>query len=113
MSQGQGALSLPSGPLTWQATDVLQGNVSASAVQRQRLDVRQFYWADGRVTASDHWAAAHTLMGRLMGHGDDGARITIYTEGGSPRDTRERLDAFLKTHWPQIEAQLIAYRSQR
>jgi len=111
--RGPGSLPLPGGLLVWQASDLLQGNVSASASQRQRLDVRQFYWVDGRVTASDHRAVGYTLMGRLMGHGDDGARITLYTEGATPGDTRERLDAFLKTHWPQIEAQLIAYRSQR
>jgi EpsI family protein len=111
--RGGDALALPSGALSWQATDLLQGNVSASAGQRKRLDVRQMYWVDGRVTSSDHWAIAYTLLSRLLGHGDDGARITLYTEGATPGDTRERLDAFLKTHWPQIEAQLIAYRSQR
>jgi exosortase A len=98
-------------PLAWQSAEVLQGYVSASTARGTRLDVRQVYWVDSRFTASPARATLQGLAGRLLGHGDAGAMLTIYTRGDNPQATAERLDRFLQQHLPAIEAQLLAYRN--
>ena len=80
---------------------------------RERLDVRQVYWVDGRFTASDPWAVAYGVWGRIAGRGDDGAMLTFYTEGGAEEGTAKLLDDFIGTHLGALQAQLAAKRAAR
>jgi len=90
-------------------TAELIGSVANGTSGRRRLDVRQTYWTGGRFTASDHWAAVLGVVGRLSGRGDDGAVITIYTEGDASA-TEPRLAAFISGHIKALGAQLASVR---
>ena len=79
---------------------------------RKRLDVRQTYWSGGQFTANDYWATILGVFGRLGGQGDDGAVITVYTEGEAGA-TEGRLDAFIGSHLMTLEAQLSSARDAR
>lgn len=97
-------------PLTWRTAALLGGHMSASS-QRQRLDLRQIYWVNGRFTASERWAAVYGLWGRLSGQGDDGAMITVFTSGDSAQETSARLDAFVQQHLPAFQQLLERQRN--
>jgi len=80
---------------------------------RERLEVRQVYWVDGRFTAADHWAVALGVWGRIAGRGDDGAMLTFYTSGEAADGTAEFLDGFIRTHLSALGTQLEAARAAR
>ena len=85
---------------------------TGSSLGRKRLDVRQTYWSGGQFTSSDHWATILGVLGRLRGQGDDGAVITIYTEGEAGV-TGPRLNAFIGSHLQALETQLARVRDAR
>jgi exosortase A len=93
----------------WLQQDVLSGSASVGATQRQRLEVLQIYWIDGRLTAQPLQAKAWAVQSRLSGRGDAGALITLYT-AGEPAQTQARLQAFVQQHLGAIERHLQAYR---
>ena len=80
---------------------------------RERLEVRQVYWVDGRFTASEFGAVAWGLWGRIAGRGDDGAMLTFYTAGDAAEGTAELLDGFAKAHLGALDTQLAAVRAGR
>lgn len=43
------------------------------------LVAANWYWVDGRITASDYLAKAYLALAKLAGHGDDSALIAIFT----------------------------------
>ena len=94
----------------WRVTELMKGSAAVTG-ERQRVEVRQIYWVGGHYTASDTQATLQTLKAQVLGRGDDGAMITIFTAGGDPKETAERLDVFTATHLAAIEAQLVAYRA--
>ncbi len=80
---------------------------------RERLDVRQVYWVDGRFIASDYWAVIYGVWSRMSGRGDDGALLTFVTAGAADEGTGRLLDGFVRTHLGAFEAQLAATRATR
>jgi EpsI family protein len=100
-------------PTRWRAATLLGGAVSASAQQRERVEVRQTYWAGGRITDSGARATVYTVLGKLAGQGDAAAMITVYTEEADPAKATARLDAFLRAHAAALERQLVTHRSPR
>jgi exosortase A len=108
---GQRDVPMPAGPQTWRTTSLLDGSITGNT-RRERLDVRQIYWADGRFTASDRWAALYGLQGRLSRRGDDGAKLTLFTTGEDTTATAARLDTFVQQHLPAIESQLKRSRGR-
>jgi len=80
---------------------------------RERLDVRQVYWVDGHLTASEHWAVIHGVWSRLLGRGDDGALLTFFTAGGAEEGTGQLLDGFIRTNLGALQTQLAATRAAR
>lgn len=100
------------GPVSFMRADLLGGSVGA-VTNRLRMDVRQTYWVDGQLTASAHLATLYGLRARLLGRGDDGALITVYTEGRDQAQTAARLSAFLKAYTGALERQLVTYRALR
>jgi EpsI family protein len=108
---GQRDVQMPAGPQTWRTASLLDGSITGNT-QRDRLDVRQIYWADGQFTASDRWAAWYGLQGRLSGRGDDGAKLTVFTTGQDGSATAARMDAFVQQHLPAIENQLKRSRGR-
>ena len=70
------------------------------------------YWSGGRFTVSGLWATALGVFSRLAGRGDDGAIITLYTEGEAGV-TEPRLNAFIGNHLNAFELELARVRNSR
>jgi exosortase A len=71
----------------------------------QRLQVWRFYWVNGRFTASDVQAKLHGALSRLLGRGDDGAIVAVYTplnpqlpEARARAAANDLLQAYLQAH---------------
>lgn len=71
------------------------------------------YWVDGRWIASDARAQLAGALGRLQGHGDDGAALVLYTRSEAPEAAHRLLEAFVKDNLGVIEAALQARRKLR
>lgn len=83
----------------------------------QRLQVWRFYWVNGRFTASDVQAKLQGALGRLLGQGDDGAIVVVYTPlDAQLPDTQARsaaaevLNRFLQAQGGAIESALVQAR---
>jgi exosortase A len=96
--------------LLWRTAVVLGKATGTSA--RQLLAWR-VYWVDGRWIAGDARAKLAGALGRLQGHGDDGAALVLYTRSQSPEPGHKLLEAFVKDNLPAIEATLQARRAAR
>ena len=71
------------------------------------------YWVDGRWIASDARAQLAGALGRLQGHGDDGAALVLYTRSEAPEAAHRLLEAFVRDNLGVIEAALQARRQLR
>ncbi|MGN6826163.1 exosortase A [Paucibacter sp. M5-1] len=98
-SQGQ-ALSLDGQDLRLRGTELRSAGT--------RLLVWQFYWIDGRLTASDVRAKLYGAWQRLSGRGDDAAAVIVYTvkDTDNAASAQALLQNFLQQNWGAIEAQL-------
>ena len=92
-------------------TELLGGNTGATS-GRRRVDAREVYWSGGQFTTSGHVATVLGVFARLAGRGDDGAIITIYTEGEAGA-TEPRLNAFIGRHLKALESELTKARGPR
>jgi exosortase A len=70
------------------------------------LAVRQIYWVNGTFVAGDAQAKALAAWHRLLGRGDDGAVVIVYTLEQKPGDADALLDAFMRDHLGAIDVQL-------
>jgi exosortase A len=79
-----------------------------------RLLAWQWYWVDGRVTASDHLAKLYLVAARLLGRGDDSAVIVVFTRMADSKDggAAPRLAAFTGAMWGPIERALEEARGR-
>ncbi|WP_291994444.1 exosortase A [Candidatus Accumulibacter sp. ACC003] len=68
--------------------------------------VWQWYWVDGRWTASDALAKAYTAWARLSGKGDDSAVLVVYAQSDRLADGEAALAAFSAAAGPAIETAL-------
>ncbi len=98
-SQGQ-TLSLDGQDLRLRGTELRSAGT--------RLLVWQFYWIDGRLTASDVRAKLYGAWQRLSGRGDDAAAVIVYTvkDTDNAASAQALLQNFLQQNWGAIEAQL-------
>jgi EpsI family protein len=78
-----------------------------------RLMAWQFYWIDGRFTASDHLAKGFTALSRLMGRGDDSAVIIVYARKDQSGEASVVVDAFLQNAGTVIATALSSARETR
>ncbi len=88
-------------------TAELRGPVSA------RLLVWQWYWVDGRWTASDFLAKAYAVLSRLRGRGDDSAVIILYALPSHAEQADKILEDFVRAAAPAIENALRQTREAR
>ena len=73
----------------------------------ERLAVWQWYWVDGRVTASDSVAKLYEMLALLRGHGDPVAWVVVYTPTErSEEGVRATLQAFTADMRGAIDAAL-------
>ena len=75
-------------------------NLGASP--EQNLLVWQLYWADGAWTASDFKAKLYGARQRLLGRGDDGAIVLLYSVRGNQGQGRVALQKFLAQEGPAL-----------
>jgi len=78
-----------------------------------RMVVWQWYWVDGKLTASDGWAKAYTSLSRLRGRGDDSAVVIVYTPKGKPGEAEATLAEFLNDATQAVEIALRKTRDLR
>jgi exosortase A len=87
--------------------------------EAQRLQVWRFYWVNDRFTASDVQAKLLGALGLLLGRGDDGAIVVVYTplnpqlpEARARAAANEVLQDFLQTHDTALQAALEQSRGE-
>lgn len=72
-----------------------------------RMLVWQVYWVNGRWTRSDAAAKAFGVLNRVMGRGDDGASLLLFTDKGANSEQAQALLAdFLEDNLATIDRQL-------
>ncbi|HET9645644.1 MAG TPA: exosortase A [Burkholderiaceae bacterium] len=87
-----------------------------SAVRNDDYTLRlwQWYWVDGHLTDSDAWAKLWGIWQRVLGRGDDGAVIVLYTpETTSKEVATSSLHAFVEANGASITALLAEARNAR
>jgi exosortase A len=84
---------------------------SALAGPGPRMIVWQWYWIEGRTTASDYAGKLLQVKERFLGQGDDGAAVLVSAPyDGDPEQARATLRAFLAANLHPLEAALNAAR---
>ncbi|MBD3893575.1 exosortase A [Hydrogenophaga sp.] len=66
-------------PLQVSTLSLRQLGSTLSSRSAKRLQVWKFYWVDDRFTSSGVRAKIYTALGLLLGRGDDGAIVVLYT----------------------------------
>ncbi len=89
--------------LSVKATQLRRPVGSTDATQ---LLVWQLYWVNDRYTTSDSLAKAYGALSRLLGRGDDGAAVFLYTVETQPGAADALLGRFVLDNFGAIEAQL-------
>lgn len=73
----------------------------------------QWYWINGRQTASDPLAKAWLAWERLSGQGDDAAVVIYYAPDSSPGEGEAVLERFVPEAHPRVKALLERTRAAR
>jgi EpsI family protein len=72
-----------------------------------RLLVWRWYWVDGQYTVNPYWAKLLQAKSKLLGRGDGGAVVIVYTELDPDRETAaSRLHDFVNALLPAITRSL-------
>ena len=110
VSSGSREVQVDGQAVPWRTAAILgkSGGTTASQLVAWRV-----YWVDGRWIASDARAQLAGALGRLQGHGDDGAALVLYTRSEGPEAAQRLLEAFVKDNLSVIEAALQARRQLR
>jgi EpsI family protein len=102
VASGGRAVTVAGRSVTLRTTDL---GPPASSLGDEHLEVWQLYWINGTFTSSDIAAKAYGALHQLLGRGDDGAAIIVYTpaDGGAGK---ARLADFVHRNLEVLEAQL-------
>ena len=95
----------------WRTAQIL-GAPSASG-RRERLTAWRVYWIDGRWVAGDAQAKLAGAVSRLMGRGDDGAVLVLWTDKPSDEEARTVLENFVRDHLRVFGSALAQTRDGR
>jgi exosortase A len=110
IATGAREMQLGGRTLPWR-TAVILGK--AAGTSPRHLVAWRVYWVDGRWIASDVRAQLAGALGRLLGHGDDGAALVLYARSETPELGHKRLEVFVQDNLAAIEATLQARRAAR
>ncbi|MGE5384594.1 MAG: exosortase A [Betaproteobacteria bacterium] len=94
-------------------TAQLRGLNAGAAAGEGRLAVWQWYWIDGRLTASDVRAKADIALSRLLGRGDDSASIILYAPENQPGGALAALEEFSRSGGAAVEVALRQAKAAR
>jgi exosortase A len=110
VAAGQASAALPQGAVTVRAATItgLPGGLSS---RRPRLRVWQLYWVGGRYIASDWHAKLAQAWQVVLGRGDGGAALVLYTVEDSPAAADARLAGFLQTQAADLDRLLRGMRT--
>lgn len=111
VSGGTAHTQLGSDPLTVQRAE-LRAQGSVLNADLQRLVAWQFFWVDGRVTASPIQAKLWGAWQKFKGQGDDGAIVVIYTPA-SEGAAEAVLQTFVRDQGGALLAALSATQSRQ
>ena len=105
LSRNSAEINLEGIPPSIETAELLSKDIAAS-----RLVVWQWYWINGKLTASDFEAKLLTAFSRLRGRGDDSAVIMLYAP---PESATDALPAFAVQAVGPINQMLGATREAR
>lgn len=111
VGRGSVRVTVDGQPVALRTAELRSGSL-AGTFAGQALQVRQVYWVNGRLTASDHIAALLGVAGQLTGRGDDGAAITLYIAGADAQ-AAAALDGFAAAQLGPLQAWLDRVRADR
>lgn len=113
VSGGAASTQLGSEPLTVQRAE-LRAQGSVLDANLQRLAAWQFFWVDGRVTASPTKAKLWGAWQRIRGQGDDGAIVVLYTPASQRADAADAvLQSFVRDQGAALLSSLRATQSRQ
>jgi exosortase A len=115
VSGGAASTQLGSEPLAVQRAE-LRAQGSVLNADLQRLVAWQFFWVDGRVTASPAKAKLWGAWQKLKGQGDDGAIVVLYTQArqGAAADAADAvLQTFVRDQGAALLSSLRATQSRQ
>jgi exosortase A len=84
------------------SAELRAGGVDSTNSELQRLVVRQFFWINGFLTASDVRAKLLTAFTLLCGRGDDSAVIILYAPKNQDNGGEAALTAFVEANSTRI-----------
>ncbi|MEP7247600.1 MAG: exosortase A [Gammaproteobacteria bacterium] len=90
----------------------LRASRGLDAAPARRLRVWQVYWVGGSFTASDAQAKLRVAFDRLLGRGDDGAVVLLFTEFDGSGAADATLAAFSRAYLDTLAATLAAVRER-
>ncbi len=106
VARGRAAPGIPGLPEQVVAAELIEVGSSPEV----RLQAWQWYWTDGRLTASDAGAKLDNALARLTGRGDDAAVVILYAPAATAATA---LPAFAAAAAPEIARLLATARDQR
>jgi exosortase A len=90
-----GTREVSSDASTWTVnTAEVLGSVNPGSLKRPHLTVWQWYWIGGRWVAGDAAAKLYGALARLLGRGDDGAALVVFTDNEQPGAAAAALQDF-------------------
>jgi EpsI family protein len=116
VSSGGASSPGPGGAAVAWRSAVLRGANDPAITNAPRLRVWQLYWVDGQALTSDARAKLRLAFSRLMGRGDDGAVVLLYTDlpaNGQTAEADALLARYAKDHFQALSQSLQAARSAR
>lgn len=99
--------------LSGETLHVPRTELRATAHMDQRLIVRHWYWVGGRLETRPAVVKLYTALDKLLGRGDDGAVVMVYTEKDGPGEPDATLDAFTEAAWPALARMLDTAKARR
>jgi exosortase A len=115
VASGGTTAATAAGPVAFR-TAVLRGSTDPGSPAAPRLRVWQLYWVGGELTTSDVRAKLRLAFNRLLGRGDDGAVVLVYTALPADNQTAGAdalLGRFVADRLPPVIQALDAARAGR
>jgi exosortase A len=110
VASGTAKMRVAGRPVRARSAELRAGGVDG---ELQRLVAREFFWIDGRLTASGVEAKLLTALALLKGRGDDSAVVILYAPKEQPGGGDAALAAFAAANSARLLEALDTVRAQR
>ena len=112
VGSGTRSTALAGHSVAWRSAQIL-GVDRTGGPDRARLTAWRSYWIDGRWIASDIQAKLFGAITRLLGGGDDGAVLVLWTNQSDSSRADALLQSFAQDNLPAVQALLAQARDAR